>query len=287
MVYMFWEGFTNMKISIVLNLLNEEHHIRDLLDSLVTQEGPLEVIIVDAGSWDGTVPIIKRYMQSHPEIRLFHHPGSRGESTNFGLLQIQGDAIATIGGDCIANPFWLKELRKTLKEFDIAAGRTINIGYHAFEELERVELYLRGMDISYPGGNMAWKRKVMDDIVGFDPWFVTAEDIDLNYRAVSKGYSLGYNEDALVYHRMKESFRGFFKQAFWNGWGRKQLTMKHGPLWESYKPQKLFENTKSFWAVGRLLFAVMGYLMCKFYERSPYKAPERKSRRFRLLFPDG
>jgi glycosyltransferase involved in cell wall biosynthesis len=276
-----------MKISIVLNLLNEEHHIRDLLDSLVTQEGPLEVIIVDAGSWDDTVPIIKRYMQSHPEIKLFHHPGSRGESTNYGLLQVKGDAIATIGGDCIANPFWLKELRKTLREFDIAAGRTINIGYHAFEDLERVELYHRGMDVSYPSGNMAWKKEVMDDIVGFDPWFVTAEDIDLNYRAVSKGYTLGYNEDALVYHRMKESFRGFFKQAFWNGWGRKQLTMKHGPLWESYKPQKLFENTKSFWAVGRLFFAGMGYLMCKFYERSPYKAPERKTRRFRLLFPDG
>jgi len=276
-----------MKISIVLNLLNEEHHIRDLLDSLVTQEGPIEVIIVDAGSWDATVPIIKRYMQGHPEIKLFHHPGSRGESTNFGLLQVKGDVIATIGGDCIANPFWLKELRKTLREFDIAAGRTINIGYRAFEELERVELYHRGMDISYPSGNMAWKKAVMDDIVGFDPWFVAAEDIDLNYRAVSKGYTLGYNEDALVYHRMKESFRGFFKQAFWNGWGRKQLTMKHGPLWASYKPQKLFENTKSFWAVGRLFFAGVGYLMCKFYERSPYKAPERKTRRFRFLFPDG
>jgi glycosyltransferase involved in cell wall biosynthesis len=286
MVYTFSEGFTAMKISIVLNLLNEEHHIRDLLDSLVTQEGPLEVIIVDAGSWDQTVPIIKRYTESHPEIKLFRHPGSRGESTNFGLLRVTGDVIATIGGDCIANPFWLKELRKTLYGADIAAGRTINIGYHAFEDLERVELYHRGMDISYPSGNMAWKKKVMDDVVGFDPWFVTAEDIDLNYRAVSKGYTIGYNEDAIVYHRMKESFRGFFKQAFWNGWGRKQLTMKHGPLWENYKPQKLFENTKSFWSVGRLFFAGTGYLMCKFYERSPYKAPERKSRRFRLLFPE-
>lgn len=276
-----------MKISVVLNLLNEERHIRDLLDSLVTQEGPVEIIVVDAGSWDNTVPIIKGYMKDHPEIRFFHHPGSRGESTNFGLLQVTGDVIATIGGDCIANPFWLKELRRTLEKYDIAAGKTINIGYHAFEKLERVELYYRGMDISYPSGNMAWKKKVIDDTVGFDPWFVTAEDIDLNYRAVAKGHTLGYNEDAIVYHRMKESFGGFFKQAFWNGWGRKQLTMKHGPLWERYKPQKLFETTKSFWAVARLFFAGMGYLTCKFYERSPYKVPEKKGRRFRLLFPRG
>lgn len=277
--------FTTMKISVVLNLLNEEHHIADLLDSLVTQEGPIEVIVVDAGSWDQTVPIVKKYMERYPEVKLFHKTGSRGESTNYGLIHVTGDAIATIGGDCIANPFWLKELRRTLKDHDIASGKTINIGYHAFEDLERVELYHRGMDISYPSGNMAWRRKVFDEVVGFDPWFVTAEDIDFNYRAVSAGYALGYNENAIVYHRMKESFRGFFKQAFWNGWGRKQLTMKHGPLWGSYKPQRLFETTKSVWAVSRLFFAGMGYLMCKFYERSPYRAPEKKARRFALLFP--
>src|SRR5512136_2200970 len=103
-----------MKISVVLNVLNEEHHISDLLDSLVTQEGPTEVIIVDAGSWDKTVSIVKRYMEKYAEVRLFHKPGSRGESTNYGLLHVTGDAIATVGGDCIVNPFWLKELRKTL-----------------------------------------------------------------------------------------------------------------------------------------------------------------------------
>ena len=133
---------------------------------------------------------------------------------------------------------------------------------------------------------MAWKRKVLDDVVGFDPWFVTAEDIDLNYRAVSMGYTLGYNEDAIVYHRMKEGFVKFLKQAFWNGWGRKQLTMKHGRLWPSYKPQRLFETSKSFWAYARLACAVMGYLACKFYERSPYRTPAgKKPRRFQLVFP--
>jgi len=275
-----------MKISVVLNLLNEKRHIRDLLDSLVSQEQPFEIIVVDAGSWDGTVNIIKKYTEKHPEIRLFHHPGTRGESTNFGLSLAKGEAVATIGGDCIANPFWLKELRMSLKQYDIVAGKTINIGYHAFEDLERVELFHRGVDISFPSASMAWKKEVLDEISGFDPWFVTAEDIDLNYRAVSKGYTFGYNADAIVYHRTKGSFRGFLKQAFWNGWGRKQLTMKHGYLWSSYKPQRLLETSKSVWALVRLFFAVLGYLCCKFYERSPYPVPGgKRPRRFRLVFP--
>jgi len=275
-----------MMISVVLNLLNEERHIRDLLDSLVVQEPPFEIVVVDAGSWDGTVEVVRRFVEEYPTVTLYHKPGSRGESTNYGISQAKGDAIATIGGDCIANPFWLRELRATLNEYDIAAGRTINIGYHAFETLERVELYHKGEDISYPSGNMAWRRKVLEDVEGFDPWFVTAEDIDLNYRAVSNGYRIGYNENAIVYHRMKESFIRFFKQAFWNGWGRKQLTMKHGKLWGSYKPQRLFETSKNIWAYARLAFAMLGYMMCRFYAESPYEpAREKRARRFRFVFP--
>ncbi len=275
-----------MMISVVLNLLNEERHIRDLLDSLVVQEPPFDIVVVDAGSWDRTVEIVKKYAESYPMVALYHMPGSRGESTNYGIARAKGEAVATIGGDCIANPFWLKELRTTLREYDIAAGKTINIGYHAFEMLERVELYHKGMDISYPSGNMAWRRKVLEDVEGFDPWFVTAEDIDLNYRAVSKGYRIGYNEDAIVYHRMKESFVRFFKQAFWNGWGRKQLTMKHGRLWGSYKPQRLFETSMNTWSYARLVCAMVGYVMCKLYEKSPYQLPkEKRVKRFRFVFP--
>ena len=258
-----------MMVSVVLNLLNERRHIRDLLDSLVTQEGPMEIVVVDAGSTDGTIEIINQYVTKHPEIRFFHHPGTRGESTNFGISQAKGEAIATIGGDCIANPFWIAQLRKSLAQFAIVAGRTINIGYHAFEDLERVELYHRGFDVSYPSASMAWRREVLEKVKGFDEWFITAEDIDLNFRAVSEGYALGYNPDAIVYHRTKGSFRGFFKQAFWNGWGRKQLTMKHGNLWPSYKPQRLLETSRSVWAVSRLLVAVLGYVLCKFFEKPP------------------
>ncbi|MEW5747386.1 MAG: glycosyltransferase [Candidatus Thermoplasmatota archaeon] len=265
-------------VSIVLNLLNEKRHIRDLLDSLVIQEEPFEIVVVDAGSTDGTVEIIRSYIERFPDIRFFHHPGTRGESTNFGISQAKGDAIATIGGDCIANPFWVRELRKSLAKYDIVAGKTINIGYHAFEDLERVELHHRGFDVSHPSASMAWRRGVLDAVKGFDEWFITAEDIDLNFRAVSEGFTLGYDPDAIVYHRTKGSFRGFFKQAFWNGWGRKQLTMKHGNLWPSYKPQRLFETSTSFWALARLAVAIFGYLLCKAFEKPPARIISNRDR---------
>ncbi|UCE80267.1 MAG: glycosyltransferase [Methanobacteriota archaeon] len=281
-----------MKISVVLNLLNEKRHIRDLLDSLIVQESPVEIVAVDAGSQDGTVEVIKTYAKKHDNIRYHYCPGTRGESTNYGISVATGDAIATIGGDCIANPFWVGELRRSLQNGDVVAGKTINIGYHAFEDLDRVELYHRGVDVSHPSASMAWNRKVLEDVGGFDPWFVTAEDIDVNLRAVEKGYKMVVNEEAIVYHRTKGSFRGFFKQAFWNGWGRKQLTMKHGNLWQSYKPTRLIETSKSMWAISRLCMAVLGYLMCKAFERLPegFEQSHRLAavtsrKRWRFLFP--
>ena len=107
---------------------------------------------------------------------------------------------------------------------------------------------------------------MFEKIGGFDPWFVTAEDIDLNMRAVDAGGKLVYNPKAIIYHRTRDSFFSFAKQAFWNGYGRKQLTIKHGNLWGKYKPRRMFNPSQlSFWGVVRLVFALTGYLACKLY----------------------
>ncbi|MDH4123936.1 MAG: glycosyltransferase [Thermoplasmata archaeon] len=257
------------KISVILNVLNEERNISDLMDSIVTQEQPLEVIVIDAGSCDRTVAYVKEYAEKYDFIRLFHHPGTRGESTNFGLQQVTGDIICFIGGDCIANPFWLQEMRRSLETADIVAGKTINIGYHAFEDLGRVELFRKGFDISYPSHDIGFKRKVIEDVKGFDPWFITAEDIDLNLRAVDLGNSIAYNDRMIIYHRTRGTFFGFVKQAFWNGYGRKQLTLKHGRLWKSYDPRRMFDTPLTFWALVRLAAAFLGYGYAKLLERYP------------------
>ena len=110
-------------------------------------------------------------------------------STNFGISKATGDVIAFTGGDDLANPNWIKELRKSFEQgADIVAGRSIMIGLKAWEDLDRVELYHKGFDISYPSANMAFRREVLQKVAGFDPWFITAEDIDLNFRAVDAGY---------------------------------------------------------------------------------------------------
>lgn len=253
-------------ISIVITVRNEERNIADMLDSLVIQEPPIEIIIVDSHSEDKTVDIIKGYMKKYPFIRLIIRGGTRGYCRNIGIKASRGFAVAFIDGDCIANPFWIHEMRNSLKRgADIVAGKSIQIGYYPFASLGRVELYHKGVDLTYPSDNLCYRRHILDEIGGFDPEFITAEDIDLNYRAVEAGYKIVYNPRMIVYHRARDTFLGFFKQAFWNGYGRKQLTLKHGRLWGNYSYSEMFKRRMTFWYFVRLVVAMGGYVTCKFF----------------------
>jgi GT2 family glycosyltransferase len=122
----------------------------------------------------------------------------------------------------------------------------------------------KGADVTYPSVNLAYKRSVFNAIEGFDPWFKEAEEVDLNFRAVDAGYKLVYWQRAVVYHRARDTFMGFFKQSFWYGFGRKELTLRHGKLWSKYDPLTMVKVTtgESPWKLVRLGISFFGFLFC-------------------------
>ena len=250
-------------ITIVSTVRNEGRNIAHLLDSLVIQEPPIEVVIVDAGSEDRTREIVRQYEKRYDIVHMHFRGGTRGAGRNFGISKARGDAVAFIDGDAIANPFWIKELRAGLGTSDVVAGRTIQIGYRPFEGLERVELIVKGVDVTHPSSNLAYRKSVLQGIGGFDEWFLTAEDIDLNLRAVLAGHSIALRAGAIVYHRTRDSYFDFLKQAFWNGAGRKQLTLKHGTLWSHYRPFDMVRQKTTFFRLLRIAGALLGYAAYK------------------------
>ena len=258
-----------MFISIIVTVRNEEKRIGNLLDSLMVQDGPFDVVIVDAYSEDETCAIVKEYSEHHADIHLHMKGGTRGVGRNYGVMKAKGDVVAFVDGDCIANPNWLREIRATFKEdeVDVVAGKTIMLGFAPFAELDRVELTKSGFDVTFPSCNLAYRRELFNSIRGFDPQFMTAEDIDLNFRAVSTGGIITYRKDAIIYAMARDTFMGFFKQAFWNGFGRKQLTLKHGRLWARYSFREMIKGKINTWAMIRLFFGMIGYMVCKVHDK--------------------
>jgi glycosyltransferase involved in cell wall biosynthesis len=246
-------------ISVVVTVKNEEHNIIHLLDSLVLQEPPVEILIIDAASTDRTQEIVRSYKKKYDFIILHQYAAQRGESRNRGIEMAKGEIVAFTDGDCICNPFWAREIRESIKKTDIVGGKTIAMGYEPFQTLGRMEVYHKDQDITWPSCNLAYKRHILKEIGGFDRKFVTAEDVDMNYRAVDRGYKIGHNDKMIVYHKERSTVVAFFKQAFWNGFGRKQLTVKHGSLWSSYNPSEMLQKQIGFWWLTRTTVALSGY----------------------------
>lgn len=266
-------------VTVVITVKNEARHLRRLLESLRGQEPPFEVVVVDALSRDGTWAILQEFARREPErFRVYRKFGSRGIGRNEGARRARGTHLAFTDGDCIADSRWLHTLRAGFARSQVVAGRSVAIGAPQFVDLERVELYQSGNDVTYPSCNLGYEKALFERLRGFDPRLITAEDIDLNLRAVTAGAVISYEPDAVIYHHARATLVRFLYQAFWNGFGRKQLTEKHGSLWGNYRYGRLLRAQRSPTAYLRLAAAMTGYVarvLTGFGERLTPRPEER------------
>jgi glycosyltransferase involved in cell wall biosynthesis len=256
-----------IKISVVLTTKNEEKNITKLLDSLMNQEEPYEVLVVDSDSIDKTQEIIKKYSEKNKNIKLILHPGTRAESMNYGIKQATGEAVAFIGGDDVADKDWIKEIRNGIKSADIVVGDLIATEVERVKNIENVKFYHNGVNVSYPGTNTTYKKEILDKLGGFDPWFSSAEDLEINLRAVDAGYKIIHNKKAKIYYRPRGTPLTFLKQSFYYVYGQKLIGLKHGRVWEKHSITDVIRTQTSFFGLIRLLLGFLGYIYCVFIIR--------------------
>lgn len=253
-----------MFISIITTVKNEASSISNLLDSLLIQEKPFEIIIVDSSSTDGTQEIVKKYSEKYDNIKLIIYDGHKGDSRNYGVKNSKGEVIAFTDGNCKADQNWLKEIRKQINNgYDVVAGKTIHYGFKGFTSLKRVPIYHKGGDASYPTCNIAYKKELFKKIGGFDSWFKEAEDVDINYRALDADAKIVYAKNAIIHHTGSENLKSFVKKSFWYGFGRKELSIRHGSLASNYNILGLvkIEKDETIWKLIRLFFGFLGYIL--------------------------
>ncbi len=89
------------KFSIVTITLNGEKYLRQTIESVLSQDyEDIEVVLVDGGSTDGTLDIIKEYASRHSNIRWISEPDKGiSDAMNKGITLSTGDVIAHLHSD--------------------------------------------------------------------------------------------------------------------------------------------------------------------------------------------
>ncbi|BAP33667.1 family 2 glycosyl transferase [Chryseobacterium sp. StRB126] len=90
------------RISIIVPVYNVENYLAKCLDSLVNQTHQnIEILVVDDGSKDNSVEIIKEYEGKYPDkIKTFtKENGGLSDARNFGLDRVTGDYIGFVDSD--------------------------------------------------------------------------------------------------------------------------------------------------------------------------------------------
>ena len=202
-----------MSVSIVIRTHNEARHLPRLLEGIATQqvEGmPIETIVVDSGSDDGTIEIACSF-----GCRLIHIPKSEftfGRSLNLGCAAATGDYLVFVSGHCIpASKRWIHNIVQPLAA-GIAAysyGRQIGDDSSRFSECQLFRKYypessrIPTDDFFCNNANAALLRSVWDQH-RFDEELTGLEDMELASRLVRKGMKIAYVADAPVLHLHEE-----------------------------------------------------------------------------------
>jgi glycosyltransferase involved in cell wall biosynthesis len=129
-----------MKLSVIIPVYNEKGTIEEIVSRVKNVEGiDKEIIIVDDGSKDGTIDILKRMEQEQPDLKIIFKEknGGKGDSLRIGLKQSTGDYVVVQDADLEYDPQEYKKLLRALSEegVDVVYGSRFSGNYEDMSNL--------------------------------------------------------------------------------------------------------------------------------------------------------
>ncbi|HEX8677973.1 MAG TPA: glycosyltransferase, partial [Segetibacter sp.] len=224
---------TNLPIiSVIVCSYNGSATIKDTLDGLIKLPYPnFEVIVVNDGSRDNLVEIVKQY-----PVKLISTSNSGLScARNTGMYHAKGEILAYIDDDAYPEEHWLHYLAYAYTNAPHAAIGGPNIVPEEDGPIATCVANAPGGPVHVlitdeiaehvPGCNLSVRKKVLMEIGGFDPVYRTAgDDVDVCWRIQEAGYTIGFHPSALVWHHRRNSLKAYWKQQ--QGYGKAEALLE-------------------------------------------------------------
>jgi rhamnosyltransferase len=200
------------KASVVIRCYNEAEHIGRLLSELKRQSyTDFEVVVVDSGSDDGTLDIVKS-----EDVVLEHIPKeefSFGRSLNIGCRRATGEYLVFISAHCYPeHEDWLANLIAGFQDEKVAVvyGRQRGIPESHFSERQIFKSWYPDVSVPRQDGpfsnnaNAAVRKTVWEEHP-YDETLTGLEDVAWAQQVMREGWWVSYRADAGVVHVHNET----------------------------------------------------------------------------------
>ena len=240
------------KVVIGLCVRNCEKTIAKTVESITGLDyltDRFNLIVVDGYSTDNTVGVIKDKLGNSDVRTVFLSDGGRGLSYARQLVvdNCRSRYVVWIDGDNVLPENFLRsqvDFMENHPDVGFCGVRIVPLG-------EGVVSRLQGYQWTIPASD--WKRAgylmgkigiqgvicrvdAMESVGGFDLSIGGAgEDVDLFIRMRLAGWEGGSNNGTRIYHFMRDTWRGLWKESVWWGYGTYYISSKHRPFFPSMK----------------------------------------------------
>ncbi|MCJ1706107.1 glycosyltransferase family 2 protein [Microbacterium sp. VKM Ac-2923] len=293
------------RVAVIVPTWNGRDDLPGCLESLRRQSVPVEIIVVENGSTDGSVEMLR---DSYPDVTLLVQPVNLGFAggVNVGLRYAlhRGHAFAALlNNDAVAEPTWVERLVEEMardESVGMVASKFVTIDGSRLDSTGECYSiwglpFPRGRDeprldaydtlpelFGASGGSTLYRADMLRDIGLFDEdFFAYFEDVDLSWRARLRGWRVRLAPAAVASHRIGATsgrIPGFttyqtMKNLFW-------VVAKNVPrrYLATVVPRLALAYTLTFWRAvlrGNGVVAVKGVAVA--VAKMPKKLGERRA----------
>ncbi|MER6405392.1 bifunctional polysaccharide deacetylase/glycosyltransferase family 2 protein [Streptomyces viridosporus] len=226
-------------VSVVVPACNERLCIAKTLRSLAAGDHPVEIVVVDDGSDDGTAEIAESLALE--SVTVVRRPnGGKPAALNTGILRASHDLVVLLDADTVFAPSTVRRLVQPFADPAVGAtagnakvgnrrsllGRWQHIEYVMGFNLDRRMYDLLRCLPTVPGAVGAFRVSALRD-AGMMSGDTLAEDTDVTMALHRAGWEVGYVEDALAWTEAPATLRELWRQRYRWSYGTMQAAWKH------------------------------------------------------------
>lgn len=219
-------------ISVITPVLNAEDKISSFLEAVQQQSYPreeYEIIVIDNGSTDQTM----QKVQSFEDVTLLERTDIQNPyaARNKGIIYSKSELLVLLDVNCTPLPHWLENGARRLQgsgvdlvggqiTFTFSEEETLGEWYDSLLFVDMEDLIKRGG--SCAGGNLFFKREVLDTIGPFPEGHRSGMDLYWTKKATNAGFNLVYEADAEVRYPARK-LKPLLKKVYRVGTGQPKV----------------------------------------------------------------